>query len=205
MRTKLLVFTVALLISSPARAGLITFDPFPSIPGDVTVEYFSGGLTGPVGAVAGPNATALMPALSPVPGGGIALLLTPGEFGLLLTFDTLQSSVSAIGGDFGGAPISDNEILHLSLFGDLGNFLASVSVQSPFAEPNLQQVSITLGSNAIRYGAFTYENDLGARGFYTIDNIAYDASVPEPVSLVLLGTGLLAMAGRTWARQRNAR
>jgi hypothetical protein len=205
MRTKPLLFAIALLISSPARAGLITFDPFPSIPGDVTVEYFSGGLTGPVGAVPSPNATALMPAQSPVPGGGIALLLTPGEFGLLLTFDTLQSSVSAIGGDFGGAPLRDNEILHLSLFGELGNFLGSISVLSPFAEPNLQQVSINLGSNAIRYGAFTYQNDQGDRGFYTIDNIAYDASVPEPLSFMLLGTGLLAIAGRRWARQRRAR
>lgn len=57
---KRMIFVLVLvLITSSAFGGIITFDPFPSIPDDVTVQYFDGGLTGPLATLPTPNTVAL--------------------------------------------------------------------------------------------------------------------------------------------------
>jgi hypothetical protein len=195
-----LMFAVFFLAySSPASAGTITFDPFPSIPGDVTVQYFDGGLTGPLSALPVTNGAALISTPSAIPGGGNALQTwqgSNGPWGVLFTFANLQKTVSAVGNDFGGDSVSDNERVYLTAFNAAGGVIGSATVNDPWATPNLQPVSFTSLGTDIRYVAFTWENDLG---YYAVDNIGY-TSVPLPASVWLLNSSLLGLAGlrRFW-------
>ena len=204
-RFTFLAFAVFLLaISSPALSGTITFDPdFPSIPGDVTVQYFTGGLSGPLGALPVPNGGALVSHVSAIPGGGNALQtwgnpIWPDPFGVLFTFTNLQTTVSAVGNDFGGDPTLDNEVVHLTAFNAAGNVIGSATTALPYADLNLKPVSFTSLANDIKYVAFTWQVDAG---YYSVDNVAYSA-VPVPPSLLLLGSGLLGLVG--WRRFRKS-
>jgi hypothetical protein len=204
---------VALLIvalASPALAGIITFDPvFPSIPADVSVAYFDNGLTGVLAALPVTNGVSLVQAPSAIPGGGNALLTwdsaqttgpLPNPFGVLFTFANLQTTVSLVGNDFGGDPVLDNEIVHLTVFNSVGGVIGNSTINNPWADPNLQPVSITSLGNDIKYVAFTWENDLG---YYSVDNVGYSA-VPLPGAVFLFGSGLasLGVLRRKWGLNR---
>jgi hypothetical protein len=201
----LLIGLLMLGIATPALAGIITFDPvFPSIPADVTVAYFDGGLTGPLAALPAANLVALTSTPSAIPGAGNALLLysttispTFGPYGMLVTFSALQTTVSAVGNDFGGDPVLDNEIVHLTAFDSAGSVIGGATVNDPWADPNLQPVSFTSLANDIKYLAFTWENDLG---YYSVDNVGYSA-VPLPGAVFLFGSGLagLGILRRRWS------
>jgi hypothetical protein len=197
------LMVLALTVSSAAFAGSITFDPFPSIPAGVTVQYFNAGLTGPLSTLPAPNTVALAPASSAVPSGGNALLTwysSLGPYGVLFTFSAPVTSFSLIGNDFGGSSVGDNEFVNLSLFDSGGSFLYSASANAPYAVPNLQPISVT--GPAAKYVAFTWTNDLG---YYAIDNVTYESRggvVPEPSALILLGTGLGGLCLAAWRRKK---
>jgi hypothetical protein len=201
----LLVALLLVTLASPALAGIITFDPvFPSIPADVTVAYFDGGITGVLAALPAANLVPLASTSSAILGGGNVLLLysttlspTFGSYGMLVTFSALQSTVSAVGNDFGGDPVLDNEIVHLTAFNSAGTVIGSATVNDPYAVPNLQPVSFTSAAVDIKYLAFTWENDLG---YYSVDDVGYSA-VPLPGAVFLFGSGLegLGMLRRRWA------
>lgn len=197
LKKSVLLVLLSLLFSCAGFAGTITFDPFPSIPPGVVVQYFDGGLTGPLAILPAPNTAALVSTVSAVPGGGDALLtwfppsIMPNPNGVLFTFASPVSSFGLIGNDFGGDPINDNEAVNLSFFDGAGNFMTSVSANAPYAVPNLQPISDT-GLDAT-YVAFTWTNDLG---YYSIDNVTYESGgipAPEPSALLLLGSGLGAV------------
>ena len=203
---------IILLASLPAEAVLITFEEPTRIPAGVTLRYFDGGKTGPLSSLPTPNSDLLKFDFTAVPDGGDEALLvnsifneTIHDYGVLFTFDTPQSFVSAIGNDFGGDPVDDNETAHITAFDSSGNVLGSSSFSSPFATPNLKPVSFSYPSNFIKYAAFTYTNDIG---FYMMDNAEFKITdnpqepnppptnnpvIPEPASLALFGLGGLAI------------
>lgn len=156
----------------PGSKVVVTFDPvFPSIPAGIAIQYFDNGLTGTLGTLPVANNIALLQTQSAIPGGGNALGVNPGcpgGCGVLVTFATPQQMVSAIGNDFGGDPIGDNEIVHITAFDANGNVIGTATQSSAYAVPNLKPVSFTSGSANIKYAAITYESDLG---FYSIDDI----------------------------------
>ena len=193
MRT-LFCALLVVLMASPALAGTITFDPFPGIPADVTVQYFDGGLTGPLATLPTPNAEALTSTLSAIPGGGNALLTYP--YGVLFTFNSSQNFVKMVGNDFGGNPVQDNEVVHLTAFDSGGSLIGHSTFAGPWGDPDLKPVSFS-GSD-IKYAAFTWEVDLG---YYAVDNVEYTSAVPLPGTLMLLNSGLLVLGAVSWRRR----
>lgn len=198
---KFLVVALMLALAAPASAYNVTFDE--PIPAGVTVQYFDGGEVGPIDALPVANAVPLKYTTSTVPGGGLALLTYEtaenpdfGDFGVLVTYDRPQRLVSAVGNDFGGDPVQDNEVVYLSAFDSNKNFLGSASFSGPFVEfADLKPVAIFSLSENIKYVAFTWDTDLG---YYAVDNIINCLTcppVPVPGTFVLLGTALVGLVG----------
>jgi len=186
----------------------ITFDPpFPLIPGDVTIQYFNNPSGSQLTLPPPLNVALDIQENSAIPGGFMALGLRGNDilpaganYGALFTFVNLQSFISAVGNDFGGDPVLDNERVFLSIFDSSGVLLGSATAQGAFALPNLQPISISSGLNNSKYAAFTFSND---QGYYTVDNIEYRSevpAVPEPASLVLVGSGLFGILRRRSSR-----
>ena len=134
---------LALALPTPAAAGIITFDPFPSIPAGVTVQYFAGGLSGPLGSLPTPLAVPLRSDLSALPGGGYALLTHDGDpavlfgpYGVLVTFDSLVQMVAAVGNDFSpGQDNLDDETVYITAFDALGDLIGVAASSDPWAFP----------------------------------------------------------------------
>jgi hypothetical protein len=192
-----LLVAALMLVAVVCPAATITFDPvFPNIPPGVLVQYFDNGLTGPLPVLPTPNAVGLSSTSSAIPSSGNALLTWQssqqfGPYGVLFTFDTPIVYFAAVGNDFGGDSVLDNEIAHLTGFDGLGNVVGTASYSSPFAVPNLKYPALTVLSG-MKFVAFTWTVDLG---YYAVDNVDYETSViPEPATWALLGTGLAALA-----------
>jgi hypothetical protein len=185
----------ALLMAALCPAAVITFDPvFPGIPPGVQVQYFNNGLRGPLSSLPAPNAVSLSSTNSAVSGNALLTWRSSsgfGPYGVLFTFDTPVVYFSLVGNDWGGDPISDNEIAHLTGFDSLGNVVGTATYSSPFASPNLKYPVLNVLSG-MKYVAFTWEVDLG---YYSIDDVSYETSgIPEPATWTLLGIGLAAVS-----------
>ncbi len=172
-----------------AHAVFIDFDS--PLPAGISIAYFDNPKA-PLAALPVTLAESLQYRGSAIANSGQALLLrwdtiNFGSYGALFRFDTPLASFSAIGNDFGGAEVDDNEIVFLTAFDAAGAVIATSTTHEAYARPNLQHASIA--APGIAAVAFSFSTDLG---FYMVDNVV--ASVPEPQTAALMAFGVAALA-----------
>lgn len=204
------IFVSLILFTAAARADLINFDdPALSSP-DVITSYYSGvtfnGLdnTFPIGP--GPYLAPLTVPLSQLdtviwraPTGSslpnMAVGMTSAgvaEGGILMTFDTLISSLSLVGLDFGDTTGADSEEISLTAYDAAGNFIG----QNHFTTKLPGYADAVFGEIAfadMKYVTFNYTNT--QFGFYGMDDLTFTSAVPVPAAAWLFVSGLIGLIG----------
>lgn len=133
----------------------------------------------------------------------------PGDGGILISFAFDVISVSLIGNDLGIAGGRDDESVTLTAYDPLGNQIDQVFSNTNLPSPSgHDQTPARIDLPEMRFVAFNYTDT--QFGFYTIDDLEFTpapAAVPEPIpepgTLLLLGSGIVGMGAV--ARRRSRR
>jgi hypothetical protein len=126
---------------------------------------------------------------------------------LVVSFSSAVSSAGISFGDFGGDDDSPVVLNAFSGTNGTGTNLGSVSISYPLANDldNGNSAIGTLGLSAVGIQSFTVASGGPFPGSLYFDNVTVDtsaaASVPEPASMLLVGTGVAALVARRRARR----
>jgi hypothetical protein len=124
--------------------------------------------------------------------------------GIRLDFSTPVSSLSLYGCDYGGTPVTDQEIATLAAYDSGGNLLGSTTVATTRGTRSLPEGDMPTdiaflslsGIGNIAYAEFTYTDTVG---FFGIDDVEF-SPIPAPGAILLGGIGV-GLVG--WLRRRR--